>query len=280
MKRQCIHCGRVLEKDAIFCAGCGHAVEQKENEIPEQMPEEMQAMPAKPSGEQEPTPKQTAGDQKKPELGKEPEEQLREAGQALKEAGQALKEAGTGFYKKCRTAIEKEQAEQKDEKLFEAFCEEAHEAHKQQKRKKLWKWLDIIGGIVGIWLIFMFATDGFGLSVRMAEMSKFPGLTVGEAFSERFTDRHWSKEEIDDASYYVVFRGDDPNTQTDWKVYFEVEDGSFFVDQITVDGETMTNGFEIDCLLEYIYTGNLDALQANDALDVLLGSVFLASLLS
>ena len=42
MGKQCQNCGRIVEASALFCAGCGHPVAQKENEISEQIPEEMQ----------------------------------------------------------------------------------------------------------------------------------------------------------------------------------------------------------------------------------------------
>lgn len=256
MEKWCTKCGQSLPEDALFCSACGQAAPQT------YQPQEQAAEP------------ETIVEEKQQEPEKAPEEQLREAGQAFKEAGQALKEAGTGFYKKCRTAIEEELEEQRAEN-----AEKSEQEKRREKWKKITKWLNIAGTIVGIWLVIMLVTDGFALGVRTGHLSSFPDITVGEAFERRFRSRDWSKDKIGDVSY-VVFEGYDPKTETDWTVFFEERGDEFSVESITVDGTPMRSDFEISCLLEYIYTGNLDALQANEALDLLLGSVFLASLLS
>lgn len=275
MGKQCQNCGRIVEAGALFCAGCGHPVAQKENEISEQIPEEMQEQFAGfAKGQAQETISEQAGENQK---NLKPEKTPQEL---LKEAGSALKGAGESVYQQFRAAVAEERADREEEKLLESLVEDIYKENKERKRKKILKWLEVISWIVGLWIIFMVTTDGFALNVRMSEMKNYPGISVGDAFAERFTNRDWSKEDLDGDAYYTIFKGYDPGTQTNWKVYFKVENESFRVDQIMVDGATTTDRIEIGCLLDYIYTGNLDALQANEALDVLLGSVFLASLLS
>lgn len=275
MEKLCTKCGQRLPEDAFFCPICGQEVPQAHKAQEEAA--EVKTVAAE--RRQEP---ETIVEEKRQEPQKAQEEQLRVAGQAfkeagevlVKEAGQVLREAGTGFYEKCRTAIEESRAAQEAEN-----ADRSEKEKRREKRGKIIKWLNIAGTIIGIWLVIMLVTDGFALGVRSGHLSSFPDITVGEAFEKRFRNRDWSKDKVGDVSY-VVFEGYDPKTKTDWIVLFEEHGHKFSVESITVDGTPMRSDFEISCLLEYIYTGNLDALQANEALDVLLGSIFLASLLS
>lgn len=143
----------------------------------------------------------------------------------------------------------------------------ANTPHRRSLRKII---VSIVGFMFAL-LIFAVIFDGTGYQVRQGYLTQYDAsITVEEAFNNRFQNCKWSTEHKKGLDY-VIFHGYDPNTSLDWNVMFQINEDTFEVSQIEVDGTAVNSPIEIYYLLSYIYTGNLDELMS----DIFLAALFL-----
>ena len=130
----------------------------------------------------------------------------------------------------------------------------------------------LIGVGVAVFLLFViiaiFSGDAVD-TVKNSNLDDYPEMTVGDACDTRFTSGKWTSEEREGITY-VIFRGNDPDTISDWEIEFKVLDNQFRVESITVDGIYYSDNLSISALIDYIYTGNYDLLIGYAFLDALL----------
>lgn len=112
--------------------------------------------------------------------------------------------------------------------------------------------------LVVIGIIYGVVGGGDISTIKNGKLYNHTEKTVGDAFSDFFSDRSWKSVDRNGETY-VIFTGDCTNLETgkqeEMEIEFQIDGDSFEITKIKFGGETYTNAVDIAVLLNTIYAG-------------------------